>query len=84
MRVKPHRLVPVMAGDVLVKHSSGGGGVDNPAERDPELVREDVENELVSIATARDTYKVVINSDTLQVDVEGTNKLRGILNEAAE
>ena len=73
-----------MAGDVLVKHSSGGGGVGNPAERDPELVREDVENELVSIATARDTYKVVINPDTLQVDVEGTNKLRGILNEAAE
>jgi hypothetical protein len=47
-------------------------------------VREDVENELVSIATARDTYKVVINPDTLQMDVEGTNKLRGILNEAAE
>jgi len=84
IRVKPHRLVPVKAGDVLVKHSSGGGGVGNAAERDPELVREDVENELVSIATARDTYKVVINPDTLQVDVEATNRLRGILNEAAE
>ena len=83
IRVKPHRLVPVKTGDVLVKHSSGGGGVGNPAERDPELVREDVENELVSIAKAKETYRVVINPDTLQVDVEATTALRGKMNEAA-
>ena len=48
IRVKPHRLVPVKTGDVLVKHSSGGGGVGNPAERDPEMVREDVEKEFIT------------------------------------
>jgi N-methylhydantoinase B len=76
IRVKPHRLVPVKAGDVLVKHSSGGGGVGKPAERDPELVREDVENELVSITSAKEVYRVVINPDTLQVDEKATKALR--------
>jgi N-methylhydantoinase B len=76
IRVKPHRLVPVKTGDVLVKHSSGGGGVGNPAERDPVLVREDVENELVAITTAKEVYRVVINPDTLQVDEKATKALR--------
>lgn len=76
IRVKPHRLVPVKTGDVLVKHSSGGGGVGNPAERDPEMVREDVENELVSIATAKEVYRVAIDPDTLQVDELATKALR--------
>ena len=76
IRVKPHRLVPVKTGDVLVKHSSGGGGVGNPAERDPDMVREDVENELVSITTAKEVYRVVINPDTLQVDEKATKALR--------
>jgi N-methylhydantoinase B len=68
--------VPVKTGDVLVKHSSGGGGVGNPAERDPDMVREDVENELVSITTAKETYRVVIDPDTLQVDERATKALR--------
>ena len=62
--------------DILVKHSSGGGGVGNPAERDPEMVREDVENELVSVAAARDVYKVVIDPVTHRVDRKATLALR--------
>jgi N-methylhydantoinase B len=76
IRVKPHRLVPVKTGDVLVKHSSGGGGVGNPAERDPELVREDVENEFVSLENAKVIYRVVIEPDTLKVDHQATKALR--------
>jgi N-methylhydantoinase B len=76
IRVKPHRLVPVKTGDVLVKHSSGGGGVGNPAERDPELVREDVENEFVSLENAKEIYRVVIEPDTLKVDHQATEALR--------
>jgi N-methylhydantoinase B len=76
IRVKPHRLVPVKTGDVLVKHSSGGGGVGNPAERDPELVREDVENEFVSLENAKKIYRVVIEPDTLKVDHKATKALR--------
>jgi N-methylhydantoinase B len=76
IRVKPHRLVPVKTGDVLVKHSSGGGGIGNPAERDPELVREDVENEFVSLENAKEIYRVVIEPDTLKVDHQATKALR--------
>jgi hypothetical protein len=74
--VEPHRLVPIKTGDVLVKHSSGGGGVGQAAERDPEVVREDVENGLVSITAAKETYKVVIDPATLKVDQAATKALR--------
>jgi N-methylhydantoinase B len=76
IRVKPHRLVPVKTGDVLVKHSSGGGGVGDPAERDPDMVREDVENELVTRKAAQEVYRVVIDAKTLTVDQEATRRLR--------
>src|SRR3990172_2882838 len=76
IRVKPHRLVEIKKGDVVVKHSSGGGGVGHPAERDPELVREDVVNDLVSLKVARDVYKVVLNPKTLEIDHIKTKALR--------
>ena len=76
IRVKPHRLVPVKTGDVLVKHSSGGGGVGNPAERDPDLVRDDVRKDFVSLKAAKETYKVIIDPTTWKVDYEATKALR--------
>jgi len=76
IRVKPHRLVQVKAGDVLVKHSSGGGGVGNPAERDPVLVRLDVKKEFVSPEAAKEIYKVVLKPGTLDVDHAATQALR--------
>ena len=76
IRVRPHRLVPIKTGDVIVKHSSGGGGVGDPVERDPERVREDVVNGLVLLQTARDVYKVVLDPGTLAIDGEGTRALR--------
>jgi N-methylhydantoinase B len=54
--VKTHRMVPSMPGDVLVKHSAGGGGVGHPAERDRQQVREDVRNGVVSPEAAREIY----------------------------
>jgi N-methylhydantoinase B/oxoprolinase/acetone carboxylase alpha subunit len=62
--------------DILIKHSSGGGGVGDPAERDPEMVREDVENELVSLEAARDIYKVAIDPATFKIDQRATKALR--------
>ena len=77
IRVKPHRMAQLKTGDVVVKHSSGGAGVGHPAERDPQKVREDVVNELVSLESARDVYRVVLDPVTLQVDEEKTRVLRG-------
>ena len=66
----------VKEGDILIKHSAGGGGVGDPAERDPEMVREDVENELVSPQAAREVYKVVIDPATFKIDQAATKNLR--------
>lgn len=76
IRLKPHRLVSIKAGDIVDKYSSGGGGVGLPIERDPEMVREDVENELVSRAAAKDVYKVVLDASGGKVDVAKTAALR--------
>ena len=40
------------------------------------MVREDVENELVSLQAAREIYKVVIDPATLRIDQAATKKLR--------
>ncbi len=77
IRLKPHRLVPIQPGDIIVKHSSGGGGVGPPEERDPELVRQDVVNELVSLEAARTVYKVVLDPRTLSIQWDETRNLRG-------
>jgi N-methylhydantoinase B len=48
----------VPKGDRIVILSPGGGGLGDPRKRDPSLVLLDVENELVSTATAREVYGV--------------------------
>lgn len=76
----PHIQVEMEPGDHLVTIASGGAGVGRPEERDPEAVRKDVRNELVSIQFARDVYKVVIDPNTLQIDYESTKALRSSKN----
>jgi len=76
IRIKPHRLVEIKHGDVMLKISSGGGGVGPAFERDPELVREDVVNELVSPEAAREEYGVVVDPATFEVDAAATAALR--------
>jgi N-methylhydantoinase B len=56
IRVKPHRLQEIRTGDVVIKHSSGGGGIGDPRERDRAAVRADVRNGIVSAETARVVY----------------------------
>jgi len=48
----------------------------NPADRRPELVANDLENEFISDRCARDVYKVVVRRD-LSVDIDATQTLRG-------
>jgi N-methylhydantoinase B len=77
MLAKVHRLHKVFLGDHIVKDTSGGGGVGRPEERDPQAVWEDVTiHELVTIGTARDVYRVVIDPATRQIDWDQTKALR--------
>jgi len=75
-RIQGHRLYQLKPGDIILKISGGGAGVGNPAERDPELVRMDVVKEFISIEKARETYKVVIDPVTLEIDKEKTRLRR--------
>ena len=72
----PHVIQHLKAGDVLVSQGGGGAGVGPPEERDPEAVRMDVKNELVSLKAARDIYKVILEPETLEIDYEATRNLR--------
>jgi N-methylhydantoinase B len=56
--------------------SAGGGGWGDPAERDPEAVRCDVLDELVSLDAARTVYQVILSSDLAAVDYEATHRER--------
>ncbi len=63
-------------GDILVQMSQGGAGAGDPVKRDPEKVRMDVVNEYISMAKALNVYKVAINPQTMEIDVEETRRLR--------
>jgi N-methylhydantoinase B len=63
-------------GDIVINQSGGGGGWGNAFKRDPEKVRWDVLNELVSIESAKDNYGVVIDATTMTVDKQATQALR--------
>jgi N-methylhydantoinase B len=56
--------------------SGGGGGFGDPAERDPELVADDVREGYVSRERAETAYKVIVGTDG-RLDAEATARLRG-------
>jgi N-methylhydantoinase B len=74
--IKKVNAKPVKAGSRISVRTGGGGGHGNPFERDPELVRLDVVRGYVSQEAARQEYGVVLQLDTLAIDVEETQRLR--------
>ncbi|MCZ7570583.1 MAG: hydantoinase B/oxoprolinase family protein [Ardenticatenaceae bacterium] len=56
--------------------TAGGGGFGPPDERDPERVRQDVRDELVSCERAASLYGVVIDPTTLEIDAHATRTRR--------
>lgn len=69
--------VPVHAGDLVSIQTGGGGGWGSVLERDFERVRYDVLAGYISLEAARTQYKVVLDPDTLAVDLPATRQLRG-------
>ena len=62
--------------DILYMRVASGGGYGDPRERDPEQVRKDVINGVVSREMAREIYGVVLEGGILNVDLDATWKLR--------
>lgn len=63
-------VMPVPPGDCVIVEFNGSGGFGDPLERDPELVRADVEGGLVGEEAARRHYGVVLG------DAEATERER--------
>jgi len=74
LRTKGFQIIP--DGDRLLLHLPGGGGMGDPATRDPRLVARDVRGGLVSVAAARTLYKVAVATDGT-LDEEATRRERG-------
>ncbi len=73
--------VPVPPDAEAIVRTGGGGGWGDPLERDPAAVRADVVEELVSRASARADYGVVLGDD-LTVDRAATERARHALRSA--
>lgn len=78
-------MLPELA--VIAYQHGGGGGFGPALARDPEAVREDVLDELVSIDAARERYGVVLTGSLedydLAVDTAATTALRASMAEAS-
>lgn len=75
--------LPVPIGAEAIVRTGGGGGWGDPLDRDPELVREDVLEELISHDAARSLYGVVLDA-SLDVDREATRQAREQLRHRAD
>ena len=64
------------AGEVEYLYSAGGGGFGPPGEREPARVLNDVLEGVVSLRSACDDYLVVIDPETLTINVVETDTLR--------
>jgi N-methylhydantoinase B len=68
-------LIRIASGETLVSIAQGGGGYGDPKTRDPERVRHDVRERLISRARAAEIYRVAI-TEAGDIDYAGTARLR--------
>lgn len=64
------------AGETLYFRAPGGGGYGDPLDRDLDHLQHDVNNEYVSVESARRDYGAVVDEKTLQIDRKATGKNR--------
>jgi N-methylhydantoinase A/oxoprolinase/acetone carboxylase beta subunit/N-methylhydantoinase B/oxoprolinase/acetone carboxylase alpha subunit len=68
--------VPIFPGEKCITKAPGGGGWGSPLNRDVRKVQKDVAEGLVSLGRARDVYGVVLDPETLEIQLEATEELR--------
>jgi N-methylhydantoinase B len=66
----------VDGGHLIVTETPGGGGWGSPTVRDPEAVRWDVLEGMVSVERAREVYGVAVDPQTMELDEAETRRLR--------
>jgi N-methylhydantoinase B len=81
-KIKAVDLYELYPGDILFTECFGGGGWGNPLDRDPEKVRFNAVEGLLSFKRAKNIYGVVLiqkdpeNPETIEVDHKATSALR--------
>ncbi len=70
---------PSPPGSIIATFKGGGGGWGDPHKRDPQKVLDDVLDEHVSIERAEQDYGVVIDADSLTIDMDETLRRRAHL-----
>jgi N-methylhydantoinase B len=70
-------LMTLKKGDVYQLIQAGAGGYGDPLDRDADAVLEDVRQEKLTLDCVRREYGVVVRPDTLELDQEATEELRG-------
>lgn len=63
-------------GEFWSQQNGGAGGFGDPIERNPEAVRQDVQNGVSTLRTAEKVYCVRLDPKTLNIDYEATALLR--------
>jgi N-methylhydantoinase B len=76
--------IHVQPGTRIVLKTAGGGGFGSPLEREPERVRRDIEEGLISPERAKEEYGVVVDAALNRVDEEATTALRKALGSKKE
>ena len=69
-------LMTMKQNDVYKLVQAGAGGYGDPLERDLYAILDDVEQEKLTIDHVREEYGVVIDPDTLELDIKATEVLR--------
>lgn len=84
--LKGQGIAQIKEDEVWVALNAGGAGYGDPLERDPELVRDDARNYIISVKAARDEYGVILNiePETYAVDYDATEKFRAKLRKERE
>jgi N-methylhydantoinase B len=67
---------PLKQNDIVQVRTGGGGGYGDPLERDPEMVRQDMLDGLISLEHAAEAYGVVLNKEEMTVDVPQSEEKR--------
>lgn len=80
-RILPYCNFELKNNDILYMRVASGGGYGDPLEREPELVRRDVIDEIVSKGGAHEIYGVVLVGERAEVDIAATLELRNLLRE---
>ena len=70
--------------DVLRLISTGAGGWGPPLERDVNTVLEDTRSEKISVKRAKEAYGVLVNENTMEVDIAATERLRKSMKESKD